>query len=78
MKTLLMILVGVTFSTAQVMIVTASVEYGHLPDDERGALGNLAEKIEQYFNGYEWVDDEYETDVVCNIKVIIEIGRAHV
>lgn len=72
MKTLLMILVGVTFSTAQVMIVTASVEYGHLPDDERGALGNLAEKIEQYFNGYEWVDDEYETDVVCNIKVIIE------
>ena len=72
MKTLIMILVGVTFSTAQVMIVTASVEYGHLPDDERGALGNLAEKIEQYFNGYEWVDDEYETDVVCNIKVIIE------
>ena len=72
MKTLLMILIGITFSTAQVMIVTASVEYGHLPDDERGALGNLAEKIEQYFNGYEWVDDEYETDVVCNIKVIIE------
>lgn len=72
MKTLLMILIGITFSTAQVLIVTASVEYGHLPDDQRGALGNLAEKIEQYFNGYEWVDDEYETDVVCNIKVIIE------
>jgi len=72
MKTILLILLSASFSLAQVLNVTASVEYAHLPDDEHNVLENLSEKIEQYFNGYEWVDDEYETDVVCNIKVIIE------
>ncbi len=72
MKVLLIIAISAGISFAQVLNVTASVEYGHLPDDEQETLVNLAEKIEQYFNSYEWVDDEYETDVVCNIKVIIE------
>ena len=72
MKTLLMIFLIAGLSFAQVLNVTASVEYGHLPDDEQEKLANFAEKIEQYFNGYDWVDDEYETDVVCNVKVIVE------
>ncbi len=72
MKILLGLILCANFLSAQVLNVTVSVEYGHLPDDDQSALINLGEKIEQYFNGYEWIDDEYETDVVCNVKVIVE------
>ncbi|NOG47442.1 MAG: DUF4835 family protein [Calditrichaeota bacterium] len=72
MKTLLMIFLSSGYLFSQVLSVTVSVEYDHLPDDEQEMLTNLAEKIEQYYNSYDWVDDEYETDVVCNIKVLVE------
>ena len=56
----------------QVLNVSVSVEYGHLPDDQQGELEGFVDKVEQYFNNYEWVEDEYETDVSCNVKIIIE------
>ena len=65
-------LINTTIVFSQVLNVTASIEYGRLSTDEKNDLDGLAEKIEQYFNNYDWVDDEYETDISCNIKVLIE------
>lgn len=67
-----LLLLTICFVQAQVLNVSVSIEYAHLPDDQREDLDGLAEKIEQYFNNYNWVDDEYETDVNCNVKIIIE------
>jgi hypothetical protein len=58
--------------SAQVLKATVNVDFTHLPDDQQGNLLQLETKIEQYLNGYSWVEDEYETDVNCNVQVIIE------
>lgn len=71
---LISILFFLSFSlvNGQVLNVTVSVDYAHLNDDQQEDLSNLAEKVEQYYNNYEWVEDEYEADVNCNVKIIIE------
>jgi len=57
---------------AQVLRVTATVNYDHLPFEEHKYLENLAMHVEDYYNNYAWTDDEYETDIDMNINIIIE------
>jgi len=66
------VLFGVQAISAQVLKATVKVDYSHLQDDQQGDLLQLETKIEQYLNGYAWVEDEYETDVNCNVQVILE------
>jgi hypothetical protein len=72
-KTILIILLfSCTLAFTQVLNVTVSIEYGRLTTDEKKDLEGFADKVEQYFNNYDWVDDEYETDVSCNVRILIE------
>lgn len=57
---------------AQVLNVTTTVNYEYLPTDEQADLLELADKIDRYYNGYTWVDDEFEYDLDCSIHVIFE------
>ncbi len=57
---------------AQVLKVSVQVEMSHLTTDQQDDLIDFTSKIEQYFNNYQWTDDEYETDIDCNIQIIIE------
>ena len=59
-------------SNAQVLKVTASLQYDHLPQEEQDDLSTFADKVEQYFNGYTWIEDEFQYDVTCNVQVIVE------
>lgn len=59
-------------SSGQVLRVSASLQASHLPTEEQNDLNTFTDKIEQYFNGYDWVDDEFEYDVECNIQIIVE------
>lgn len=77
MKYLLLSLIIFTLTVtnnaqSQVLIVNASVQAGHLSDDVQDQLQDLDMKIEQYYNGYNWIEDEFEYDVPANIKVIIQ------
>jgi len=67
-----LILANITFLFSQVLNVTVTMEYEHLSDDEQAELDGFGEKIEQYFNNYEWVEDEFEVDIPCNARIIIE------
>lgn len=67
-----LLFINATLLFSQVLNVTVSVEYGRLSSDEKKDLDNFAEKVEQYYNNYDWVDDEYETDVPCNIRILFE------
>ena len=62
-------------SQAQVLKVTVSLQYDHLPQEEQDDLSTFADKVEQYFNGYTWIEDEFEYDVTCNVSVIVETVR---
>lgn len=70
--TLLLVLICFMTSQSQVLKVEVKIEYMHLSQDDQDKLVDLKSKIEQYFNGYEWIEDEYEYDVNCNIQIIIE------
>ncbi len=74
MKNLLLIFFFLFFirTQAQVLKIDAKVEFSHLNDDQRNQLENLEEKIEEYYNNFDWVDDEYEYDVNGNVHIIIE------
>ena len=64
------ILISFVIAPAQVLKVTASVEYEHLQSDEQKILSDFGSKVEQYFNNYEWIDDEFEYDVECQVQII--------
>lgn len=68
----LIILLNIVLVNSQVLTVSLTMEYDHLADDEKAELEYLGEKIEQYFNNYEWVEDEFEVDIPCNARIIIE------
>ena len=70
--TLLLVLICFMTSQSQVLKVEVKIEYMHLSQDEQDKLVDLKSKIEQYFNGYGWIEDEYEYDVNCNIQIIVE------
>ena len=48
------------------------MQYGHLPVEEQNDLNTFTDKVEQYFNGYDWIDDEFEYDVGTSIQIIVE------
>ncbi|RMH63705.1 MAG: DUF4835 family protein [Calditrichaeota bacterium] len=60
---------------AQVLQVNVKVEYAHLNDDQQRSLEGFADKISDYFNNYDWADDEFESDIECNVRIIIETVR---
>ena len=63
---------------AQVLQVTADVEYEHMQSDEQEILSDFGFKIEQYFNNYEWVEDEFEYDVECQVQIIfMNVRQTH-
>lgn len=74
MKFFLLIFLLFFFSEtqAQVLKIKAKVEFSHLNTDQQQYLLNLEEKIEEYYNNFDWVEDEYEYDVNGNVHVIIE------
>lgn len=57
---------------AQVIDATVTLQDAHLSSDERDDLVDLADKVEQYYDNFDWIDDEYEYDVEVNIQIIIE------
>ncbi len=69
---LMFVLGTFTCIQAQVLQVSVTVEASHLPSDQQGELIGFGDKVEQYFNGYTWVEDEYEYDVECSARIIIE------
>ncbi len=60
------------WAQAQVLNATVTVQYDHLPSEEQDDLETFGDKVEQYFNNYDWVDDDFEYDANCNIQIIIE------
>lgn len=68
----ILIIAGFKTGNAQVLNVTVTVQYDHLPTDEQDDLADFGDKVEQYFNGYTWVEDDYEYDVNCSVRIIIE------
>ena len=74
MKNLLWIILIFFFSMshAQVLRMTVKIELEHLNVDQQQDLLNLEEKISEYYNNFDWVEDEYEYDVNGNVHVIIE------
>lgn len=56
----------------QVLKATAKLNYEHLPNEEQRELQPFKSIIEDYINNYSWTDDEYETDILVNILVLIE------
>ena len=56
----------------QMLDARVTMQYAHLSSDEQKELENLGNKVEQYFNNYQWIEDEYEYDVECNVQIIIE------
>jgi len=68
----IMILIGGGYLFGQTLDVTVSVEYSHLTDDQQKELDGFADKIEQYYDNFDWTDNDYDTDIPCNVKIIIE------
>lgn len=63
---------------AQVLQVTADIEYEHMQSDEQEILSDFDLKIEQYFNNYEWIEDEFEYDVECQVQIIfMNVRQTH-
>lgn len=60
---------------SQAINANVTVQYSHLSSDEQKELEELGTKVEQYFNNYEWIEDEYEYDVECNVQIIIETAQ---
>ncbi len=56
----------------QVLKVTVTMDPSNLSADEVNNLSNFTDKVEQYFNAYEWIEDEYEYDVNCKVRIIIQ------
>jgi hypothetical protein len=71
-STLLMAVILTTPVLGQMLTTNVTVQYDHLSSDEQKDLEGLGNKVEQYFNNYQWVEDEFEYDVNCNVKIIIE------
>ncbi len=76
MKRLIFSLILIAFFNSmlfsQVLKVSVTIDPANLPDDELNAISTLPDKVEQYFNSYEWVEDEYEYDVNCRVRIIIQ------
>ncbi|MEJ2543554.1 MAG: DUF4835 family protein [Calditrichaceae bacterium] len=78
MFSIIIILALYLVTSAQALKVTADVEYEHLQSDEQKILSDFGYKIEQYFNNYEWIEDEFEYDVECQVQIIfMNVRQTH-
>ncbi|HID39283.1 MAG TPA: DUF4835 family protein [Calditrichaeota bacterium] len=57
---------------AQKLNVTVKIQAGHLTEEQRNELEGFNQKIEEYYNNYDYIEDEFEYDVNCNVQIIIE------
>jgi len=71
-KMLIILLFGTGYLFSQVLVVTANVDFDHLPEETHDELAELGTKIEDYLNNYAWTDDEFEYDVNTTAQIIIE------
>jgi hypothetical protein len=69
---LIILIIGSLPLSAQVIDASVTMQYEHLPSDEQDDLEGLSDKIEQYFDNYDWIEDEFEYDVEVNVQIIIE------
>jgi len=69
---LLLILAAFALLPAQVMEVSVTLNSEYLPADEQDDLAELSNKIERYFNGYTWIEDEFGYDFEGSIHIILE------
>ncbi len=69
---LFIFLIPVLGVNGQVLKVTVTLDPSNLPVDEVNKLNDFPDKVEQYFNNYEWVEDVYEYDVPCKVRIIIQ------
>ncbi len=75
MKTLISLLLFVLLvnsSSAQVLKATVTADFGYLPSEEVNNLTELTSNIEDYINNFAWTDDEYETDIDVSIFIMVE------
>lgn len=61
-----------SISFAQVLNVNVTLDASHLSSDELNILSDFPDKVEQYFNNYEWVEDKFNYDVNCKVRIIIQ------
>jgi Domain of unknown function (DUF4835) len=71
-RTILLVLIPFPLLFSQVLNISVSMEFGRLSNDEKKDLDGFSDKVEQYYNNYDWVDDEYETDIPCNVRILVE------
>jgi hypothetical protein len=62
----------ISISYSQVLDVSATIELEHLNEEAQNELANFTEKIEDYYNAYQWTEDEFEYDVTCKVQIIVE------
>jgi hypothetical protein len=78
MKVISLIILSIFFicnSYPQVIKATVNIDYRHLPTEEHRILAELANAIDDYYNGYAWTDDEYEFDIDVSVNIILETVR---
>ena len=57
---------------AQKLNVSVKIQADHLTEEERNELEGFNQKIEDYYNNFDYIEDEFEYDVNCNVHIIIE------
>ena len=68
----LVVFLLINLGQSQVLKARVDVEFGRLNDDQRQDVAELEYKIDQYFNNFEWVEDEFESDINVSVKVMLE------
>jgi len=73
-KMICILFLGLATNQLQAQVLKASVQadFQHLAYEEQQYLQDVSSVIEDYYNNYAWTDDEYETDIVISIYIIIE------
>jgi len=57
---------------AQKLNVSVKIQADHLAEEQRNELEGFDQKIEEYYNNFDYIEDEFEYDVNCNVHIIIE------
>ena len=57
---------------AQKLNVSVKIQADHLTEEQQNELEGFGQKIEEYYNNFDYIEDEFEYDVNCNVHIIIE------
>ncbi len=69
---IMVIFLAFTGLFAQKLNVTVKIQAEHLTEEQRNELEGFDQKIEEYYNNFDYIEDEFEYDVNCNVHIIIE------